>query len=387
MAEACIVHINLCHFWAQLAERSDPSLAGRAYAVGPAGQARGLALSVSPAAWREGLRPGMPLQALRRRGCALFEPDAAAAAEVRRTIRELCLRYTPRVEEAGDGHFYLDTRGCGRLFGPAADIAVALRDEIAQRCGLRAAVAAAANKLVAKLATRVGGPGAFVAVPAGQEAVFLARQDPGVLGLADPRLARQLAALEFEDLGAIADCEAAELRRLLGPVGGLLRAQAAGEDAAGVAAEAAESRRVEARRQFATDTNDPARLDACLARLAAEAIEALRGQGWSARRVSVAVEYSDGYRSVGELRLDKPLRLEGELDGHCRALRQRVVARRVRVRALALRLDNLDYAGSQNDLFPDPAELSRERLQRSIDRSRSRYGTGAVLPLSALAVD
>lgn len=67
--------------------------------------------------------------------------------------------FSPLVEaEEDSGHLFLDLTGTGRLFGPPQDVARRIRCTVRGELGLDPIWGLAANKLVAKVATRVVKP-------------------------------------------------------------------------------------------------------------------------------------------------------------------------------------------------------------------------------------
>ena len=162
--ERDILHINIYHFMASVAQAADPSLCGRPLVVAPAGFSRARVHDLSREAFNEGIRRGMFLDdALRRcRGAAVVTPDPSRCGRAMEAVMDELCAFSPLCERAGAGHAFLDLSGTRRLFGPAVDAADRIRRALRDRFSLSAGVGVAASKLVSKVATRVVKPGGRV---------------------------------------------------------------------------------------------------------------------------------------------------------------------------------------------------------------------------------
>src|SRR5262245_38068544 len=96
-------------FYAAVEQRDDPSLRGRAVAVG-GGSGRGVVLTASYEARRFGVRSAMP-GSMARRLCpelVFVRPRFDAYREASRLIREIFAGWTPLVEPLSLDEAYLD---------------------------------------------------------------------------------------------------------------------------------------------------------------------------------------------------------------------------------------------------------------------------------------
>ncbi|MDP9389105.1 MAG: DNA polymerase IV, partial [Actinomycetota bacterium] len=171
-------------FYAAVEVRRDPTLAGRPVIVGGTGE-RGVVASCSYEARAYGVASAMPT-AQARRLCphAVFvHGEMARYVEYSRRIHEVFASFTPLVEGIALDEAFLDVAGARRLFGPAPEVARAVRARIADELGLGCSVGVAATKLVAKLASERAKPRAtprgprpgtgVVVVRPGDEVAFL----------------------------------------------------------------------------------------------------------------------------------------------------------------------------------------------------------------------
>ena len=170
-----ILHIDMDAFYASVEEREQPGLAGRPVIVGGSPHGRGVVSAANYAARRFGVHSAMPMaRAVRLCPTAVCLPVRMSLyAAVSQQIREIFNRYTPLVEPLSLDEAFLDVTGSERLFGPAADIARAMKRAIRDELSLVASVGIAPNKFVAKIASDVDKPDGFVEVKAEEVQDFL----------------------------------------------------------------------------------------------------------------------------------------------------------------------------------------------------------------------
>ncbi len=162
-----ILHVDMDAFYASVEIRDNPELAGKPVVVGGTPEGRGVVAAASYAAREYGVHSAMSAaKAVRLCPHAVFlKPRISYYAEISQQIREIFFRYTPVVEPLSLDEAFLDVDGSERLFGPAIDIARAIKQEIADSLNLVASVGVAPNKFLAKLASDLDKPDGFVVVP------------------------------------------------------------------------------------------------------------------------------------------------------------------------------------------------------------------------------
>ena len=144
-----ILHLDLDAFYCAVEELNDPSLAGRAFAVGGQPGKRGVVASCSWPARRYGLRAGMRMgEALRLCPHLLVVSQGFSDySEVSSRVMSLARELTPMVEAVSIDEAFLDVTG---LPGDPGLIARALQMRIARRLNLPCSIGAGSSKLIAK---------------------------------------------------------------------------------------------------------------------------------------------------------------------------------------------------------------------------------------------
>jgi protein ImuB len=173
---ACVA-VSLFPLAARL--RSEPELAREAVVIVEGNGSAARVLAASRLARRAGVRPGLTLPQARALIPKLVARprDAECERAAQEALLEIAERFSPRVENAGEGVAYLDVDGIDRRFRPAAStspetsLACALAGA-AEAAGLPARVGIASSKLAARIAATLAESPAVV--PAGGEAAFLA---------------------------------------------------------------------------------------------------------------------------------------------------------------------------------------------------------------------
>lgn len=374
-----IAHLDMDCFFVSVERLLDPSLVGKPVVVGGDPGGRGVVASASYEARRFGVRSAMAS----RRAKALCPQLIFVSGRHRRygechdRVRQILERWAPGVQAASIDEFYLDFTGCNLVYDGVFPLVRRIRSEIAERLGLPSSVCLAANKLVAKIGSRLAKPGGVAWIPHGAEAEILAplpvRAIPGVGPVAGEALAR----LGVTRIGRLASTPDRVLEAALGPWGPELARRARGECDAPVE-EGGERKSVGHETTFDEDTADPVVLEATICRLVEKAAHRLRKAGMRAGGVTVKVRYAD-FRTVTRSRaLPAASDRDGELLALARELLFGAVDRRARVRLVGVALERLRLSGEQLGLFTAARDARLASLFPAVDRIRDRYGFDAL---------
>ena len=374
-----IAHLDMDCFFVSVERLVDPSLVGKPVAVGGDPHGRGVVASASYEARRYGVRSAMASKRARELCPQLIFASGHhhLYGEYHGKVREILERYAPGVEAASIDEFYLDFSGCNLLHGAIFPLLRRVRAQIAAELGLPSSAGLAANKLLAKIGSRLAKPAGVMWILPGAEAEILAplpvRAIPGVGPVAGATLGR----LGVTRVGHLASIPAKVLEAALGAWGPELARKARGESDSPVE-EGAERKSVGHETTFETDTADPVVLEATLCRLVEKAAHRLRKAGMKAGGVTVKVRYSD-FRTVTRSRaLPAASDRDGELLAAARELMFGAVGRRVRVRLIGVSLERLRIGSEQLGLFTAARDARLAALFPAVDRVRARYGFDAL---------
>jgi len=310
--------------------------------------------------------------------------ERAMADLLRRT-----LPYSPLIEPGEqDGHLFVDVTGTSRLFGPPVDVAWRLRRQARRELGLDPIWSLAANKLVAKVASRLVKPlGEYIVTP-GDEKAFLAPLPIWLIpGIEGPDLNR-LRQLNLTRVHQVTGLGPAHLEVVLGPRAACVTRALHGNDTSPVLPVGQQPPRVVLEHTFGTDTHLPAAIEAVLYGLVEEAGRRLRRQGRVARRMGIRVNYSDGRGCARQVSVQPATANDPALFPFARRALYLAWHRRVRIRHLRLVCDRLVYPPAQLPLFAAErrSAVRQARLVAVMDSVRDRFGRQAVQTGRALAV-
>jgi DNA polymerase-4 len=173
-----IIHIDMDAFFASVEQLDNPSLRGKAVAVGGGGS-RGVVAAASYEARKYGVRSAMS-GIIAKRNCPnliFVKPRFDRYKEVSAQIKEIFYSYTDLVEPLSLDEAYLDvTQNKKQLFS-ATKMAEEIREKIYKKTGLTASAGISINKLVAKIASDYNKPNGQKTVPPEEVISFLETLD------------------------------------------------------------------------------------------------------------------------------------------------------------------------------------------------------------------
>ncbi|MGI8998341.1 MAG: DNA polymerase IV [Candidatus Limnocylindria bacterium] len=371
-----ILHADLDAFYASVEVLDNPSLRGKPVIVGGRADERGVVSAASYEAREYGVHSAMPLRTAGRR-CpnGVFLPGRPERyRELSQQVMAIFASYTPLVEPISLDEAFLDVTASDAAFGDGPTIARRIKERVRDEVGLVVSVGVATNKLCAKVASDPRKPDALVIVAAGEEAAFTAPLPIRRLWGVEPQAQQALAEYGVATIGQLAALDPGTLQRRFGRHGLDLAARARGVDSASVQSIQA-PKSVGHEHTFDVDSADVARLEATLLDLAESVASRLRRHDLAAGAVQLKLRY-EGFETLTRQRtLPYPTRDTGPLFDTGLALLRRTLVSGRGVRLIGLTAISLSNA-QQLTLFGSPER--GDRLARSIDAVRQRFGEGAI---------
>ncbi len=384
-AARSIIHLDMDAFFASVEQLDHPPYRQRPVVVGAdpkGGAGRGVVAACSYEARPFGIRSAVPIStAYRLCPTAVFvRPRMARYAEMSEQIFAILRKYTDLFEQLSIDEAFLDVTASRRLFGPAEAIARTLKSRIRGELGLVASVGIAPNKFLAKVASDLGKPDGFVVVPVGGERDFLAPLPISRLWGVGPKTEARLARLGFRTIGQIATAAVQTLEECLGSGGRELWELANGLDDRPVVPEE-EAKSIGAEHTFGRDTDDLEEIRRTLLELSDRVGQRLRREGYLAEGVTLKFRDHNFQTLTRAATLEQPTDLGDVFFRTVWALLQALDWRGKRIRLLGVTATRLGAAGGQPGdqlhLFQRAAE-SKERLARTVDAIRERFGPKAI---------
>ncbi len=365
-------------FYASVEQHDDPRLAGLPVIVGGTGP-RGVVAAASYEVRRFGVRSAMPMRAALERcpDAVCVRPRMARYQEVSRLVFAVFNEFTPLVQGLSLDEAFLDVTASRE---PVAFIAAQIKRRIRARTGLSASVGAAANKLVAKIASELNKPdGLTIVTPQSLRATLdplPVRRLPGLGGKTGVRLE----GAGVLTLGQLRVAPDEQLWPIFGRHSQHYRDRAAGIDERPVVAERQELS-ISAEDTFDTDIRDRRQLHQAVAQLADLATSRVRDRELTAGCISVKIREHD-FTTVTRQRAVQPATqdrrmiatvatqlLDQWLDEHPGAA----------LRLLGVALRQLGPA-TQMDLFT----VEQGGVDATVDAVRERFGKQALRRASSI---
>lgn len=379
-----ILHVDLDAFFCAVEELRDPTLKGKAFAVGGLPNERGVVSSCSYAARALGVHSAMPMSRALKLCPGLIVirgrhgEYGAASKQVMQRFDDL----TGLVEPLSIDEAFLDVSD---LPDPPEEIARRLQERIWNELHLPCSIGIAANKLVAKVATDVGKasrrggkdyPRAITLVPPGKEAEFLAPLPVQALWGIGPKTTARLESLGIHTIGDLARLPDAELTRLFGRTGPELGCHARGEDTRPVET-TRDVKSISQEITFARDVNDSDELHRTLRELSEQVGCRLRHEELNGFTVRIKLRWEDFTTLTRQVRLSQPTDQDGVIYMNACKLFDVVWNGDRKVRLIGVGVSGLQGTVRQLSLWETPTE-KEHRLLEAVDELRARFGKDVV---------
>jgi nucleotidyltransferase/DNA polymerase involved in DNA repair len=276
---------------------------------------------------------------------------------------------------------FLDVTGVRRLFGDGPTVARRIKDAVKTGTGLTASVGVAPNKFLAKLASDLEKPDGLTVVPTTRHGIvaFLAPLPIGrIWGVGG--VTQQ--ALEQHGIHAIGDLQnlpEQALARLVGKHGAAhLRRLAFGEDERQVSPDRDDEKSISREHTFSRDCADPDVLETTLRALVEDVGGRLRADGRYAGLARLKLRWQD-FKTITRQRPVKP--------PCCDDFSLRTAAFelfRAEKLVTSVRLIGFGVSDLRNEpeaqlsLFGENDRERHERLSRTVDRIRNRFGDTSI---------
>lgn len=377
-----IIHIHIPAFPIAVARVCRSELRDRPVVVAPPFSERALILHVSLEAKKEGLFKGMPLSKAVKQcpGLKILSPNPGLTERAWEAVTNMAAQYTPLWEPSRPGHIYLDITGTERLWGKAKDTGCRLGREVRARLRLTGAAGVAGNKMVAGIASRVTPSLEVQDVAPGQEAAFMAPLPVAVMpGIGRVRKKILLEELNIRRVRELAALNMPALKLIFGRQGPTMHQRALGIDPTPVYTPV-EKPMISEAVTLSQDENDDQNLLAILYHLVERCAHRLRNRELVPKKVDLLIRYTDHKEAKGGVKLTGNSFWDFALYSPLEQLFFKTCHRRIRVRFMRIRFQDLTRPDPQLSLFetPDPVHEKRIAAARALDRIRRRYGEGII---------
>jgi DNA polymerase IV len=379
VATRSIVHVDMDAFYAAVEQLDDPAYKGKPVIVGAdpkGGMGRGVVAACSYEARKLGIRSALPIsRAWKLCPQGVFvRPRMQRYVEVSHQVMDVFRRYTDLVEPLSIDEAFLDITGSVALLGKPEDIARSIKNDVRTVTSLTASVGLAPNKFLAKIASDLRKPNAFVVVREGEIEAFLRDLPISRLWGVGPKTEQRLHEIGFRTIGQVAMASRESLVRSLGSLGEHLYQLSRGHDKRPVVPNW-EPKSVSSETTFDEDTSDRELLVRTILELSDHVAERLRKDNYRTRKVTLKLRYSSFSTHTKQHSLDKLIQTGEEIAAIARDLFRQFPLKQ-KIRLIGVSAGDLQRDGKepqQLGLFADPTNIN-EKLSRTVDEIREKFG-------------
>ena len=375
-----IIHLDLDAFFCSVEELLDPSLKGKAFAVGGSPSGRGVITSASYSARMHGVRSAMPT----REALKIF-PELLLVrsgyhhySQYSDKVMDILRDTTPIVEQVSIDEAFLDVSDMPQ---PIASIAQDLQKRVMQETGLPCSLGCASSRLVAKMANDFGkkqvktgrSPQKITVVEPGTEEEFMAPLDIQALWGVGPKTAAHLRQRGITTIGRLAALGDADLKNYFGHHGESMRRRAKGIDNTPIYPESGDPKSVSNEMTFHEDQDDEVGLLKILRGLSEKVGSRLRKAGLAGSVVQIKIRYADFSTYTRQTSMKECTNLDQEIYDEAQRLFLKHWQSGRPVRLLGVGVTNLDKPHRQLALWDDQSN-KKEELTKAVDDLRERFG-------------
>jgi len=380
--ERVILHCDANSFYASVECLYRPEIRNKPVAVGGDVEARhGIILTKNQLAKRCGVKTGEAIWQAKQKCPDLIcvPPDFALYARFSKRMRALYEEYTSRVESFGLDECWLDLSSPEITFADGVRIAEEIRLRVREELGITVSVGVSFNKVFAKLGSDYKKPDATTVISRENYQHIVWPLPVEELLFVGPATRRRLETVGITTIGALACASPKLLKSKLGKNGLTLLSYANGWDQSPVM----QTDQRAAIKSIGNSTTPPHDLtcmdDArCIFTLLAESVAArLRQEGLRARCVSISARNTELVTSSCQMMLPRPTSLTDDIARSSLQLFTTRFSGQFPYRSVGISCSHLsgDDAPVQLDFTGEAQKrLHMEKLERSIDGLRSRYG-------------
>jgi DNA polymerase-4 len=375
----CIFHIDLDAFFVSVEQALNPELKGKPVIVGGDPECRGVVASASYEARPFGIHAGMPLSKARRLcpRAILIRANFSRYKDASAKFMKILGDFSPHIEPLGLDEAYLDITGCEESYGSPQKLARVIKERINKELKITASVGIGTCKVVAKIASALCKPDGLLEIAPGEEQAFLNPLPIAKLPGVGEKTEQSLKELGITTIGELASLPLDTITRRFGATGTVIYSYARGIDDREVEAPG-EAKSISQQLTFARDTLDRNFLEANLHNLCQEVCQELRSQNKRAKCVAIRLRYADFKTITRQVTLQEASDVTQVVFATAQQLLSKTLAQQEKpIRLIGIRISSLVGEEKQLPMFDSGTEKP-ERLDKAIDKIRSKYGPTAI---------
>ncbi|HNT33758.1 MAG TPA: DNA polymerase IV [bacterium] len=379
-----IFHVDMDAFFASVEVLCNPKLRGKPVIVSGSPETRSVVSSTTYETRKFGIRSGMSaVEARMRCPQAIFvEGNPKKYLYYSMRIQEILFRFSPQMEPFSIDEAFLEVAPCWHQAGRVESLAFQIKQTIKEELFLTASVGAAANKMMAKIGSKMNKPdGVTVIRPEQTQKVLWSLPVEKIWGVGEKtsKALNDLGVVTVQDLAQI---PVEWLIRVFGKNGEALRWLAQGIDPTPVKYfdEEEPPKSLGHDITLEKDSGDEQVLLQTLCYLADKVASRLRREQYKAGQLTLKIKYSNFRLRTSQMPLLNYSNYDTDFFGIAQTLWKKMLPLERGVRMLGLSASKLlpiEIANAQQTFF-DAEEKKVVGLCQAIDRIRHRFGQTAI---------
>lgn len=382
-----IFHVDMDAFYAAVEQRDNPSLRGRPVIIGARPGSRGVVSACSYEARKFGVHSAMPIsEAYRRCPEGVYLPVRMDRyQEVSSQIMEIFGNYTPEVRQLSVDEAFLDMTGTERLFGPPAEAARTIKQDVSVTTGCILSIGVASNHYIAKLASEFDKPDGLYIVYPGKEIEFLNKLKlKDLWGIGKKTLAR-MEELNITSIQKLRSFSKGLLETMFGKAAGEYLYRAVRGENPGVFGDEPKSRSVSNEITFSSDTRDRDAIRRVLLELSHQVMFRMMKHNFASSTVNVKIRFADFTTTTIQKTLRHHVNSAEEIYAIACELLEKRWNGSVELRLIGVGLGNVETEDSavQGELFEDKQD-KRKKVEKTVLALKKKMTGGAVVKANLL---
>lgn len=382
--ERRILHLDLDAFFCAVEEKYDPSLKGKAFAVGGSPTGRGVVTSCSYAARSFGVRSAMPMARALQLCPSLLAVSSTRGkySENSKLVMDVLWKFSDQVQQISIDEAFIDISD---RMGKIKEIAKEIQNEIDKESALPCSIGGAANKLVAKIANNVGKksvrtkdyPRSIKIIPSGKEEEFLSELPVIALWGIGPKSAMAMERIGLYTIGDIANYPVSDLVNHFGSHGYSLSKLAKGIDNSPISTHR-ERKSVSHENTFSSDIGNQKNILDTLFRQSERVSKVLIKKNLNGFTVKVKLRYSDFTTLTRQITVPDPVKKTDEIFQLGKKLFLDNWNSKIPIRLIGIGVTNFSASSTQISLWDAEKNIKEAHLSNIIDQINIKFGKESI---------
>lgn len=378
-----ILHCDLNNFYASVEQKLHPEYDGLPLAVcGNPRMRHGIILAKNQLAKQAGVQTGEAIWISERKcpNIVFVEPHFDEYVKYSKEVFDIYKQFTDNVESFGIDECWLDVTGCEKLFGSGEQIANKLRALVKQKTGLTISVGVSFTKVLAKLGSDLKKPDAVTVLSRENYMSIIGKMHPSEMIMIGKKTSQKLERLNIHTIQELANADRDMLRAHFGIIADNMIDSASGIERDSVK----KYYEVQIPKSVSNGTTTPRNIEnldeakIVIYALAEMVAVRLRQYNLVANGIALSIKNPDLQYVSKQRPMPVASSNAADIAVQCIDLLVQMHDFRNPLRAItvaAIRLSNRDSI--QISFFDEQVERE-EKLERSIDKIRKKYGYHSV---------